>query len=387
MTTALHQLLLCLIVVPPLLCSGVNGYVVPLVQSPTPNNVRNRKSYRWIERDGDLTRKTMQRTQQSSNNNGDYTTSQTSSNGDAEPDLFDYFDPLLSPHAYPKGIGAPIDNKIKSLVRYDDDIEQQQEELVEEVGRSVDAYTPMQSLNSDDLGWGSSSRSDVQKKSYQLKKPFGISLPGSDDEVIDKKEASLPMTDSTELRNIDTSNIFDPTLSPHFYTKGSVPDVIIGDGESSTFEINSNNGKSDSKEMTTIGILLMDHGSRNPASNERLHELAKLYQHQFATSVSSPTNKNVRVVVKAAHMEIALPSIEDGLSALIQENVQEIICHPYFLSPGRHVVEDIPQIVKAAIETLSISIPVKTTRPIGSETNIMINAINSLVNETSDYLQ
>jgi sirohydrochlorin ferrochelatase len=57
------------------------------------------------------------------------------------------------------------------------------------------------------------------------------------------------------------------------------------------------------------------------------------------------------------------------------------------LSPGRHVVEDIPQLVNAAIQTLSITIPVKTTRPIGSETDIMIRAINTLVQETSEHLE
>lgn len=301
------------------------------------------------------------------------TSQQQQTNGNNEPDLFDYFDPLLSPHAYPNGIGASAntnDAPIKSLVRYDEDDEDKENAAKIPL---TDA-NPSISLQGDDLGWGSNSRSDFQKKSYQLKKPFGISFPGSNDDDDDDDKGTNPKQVS-----FDTSAIFDPTLSPHMYTNGFVPEVIIGDDVVNSR--NNENVKGNKEEAAIIGILLMDHGSRNAASNERLHELAQLYQQQFATAT------NIRVVVKAAHMEIASPSIQDGLSALLQENVHEIICHPYFLSPGRHVVEDIPQLVKEAIQTLSISIPVKTTRPVGSETNIMINAINSLVKETSEYLQ
>ena len=301
------------------------------------------------------------------------TTQQQQTGNGEEPDLFDYFDPLLSPHAYPNGIGASAttnDAPFKSLVRYDED-EEDKEKTAE---KALTDTNPRTALQGDDLGWGSNSRSDFPKKSYQLKKPFGISLPGSDDDD-EYDKGTKPKQVS-----FDTSVVFDPTLSPHMYTNGFVPEVIIGDDVVNSS--NNENMNGNVKEAAVIGILLMDHGSRNAASNERLQELAQLYQQQFATATAS-----IRVVVKAAHMEIAAPSIEDGLSALLQENVQEIICHPYFLSPGRHVVEDIPQLVQAAIQTLSISIPVKTTRPIGSETSIMISAINSLVKETSEYLQ
>jgi sirohydrochlorin ferrochelatase len=57
----------------------------------------------------------------------------------------------------------------------------------------------------------------------------------------------------------------------------------------------------------------------------------------------------------------------------------EIICHPYFLSPGRHVVEDIPQIIQEAITSLQIEIPVITIDPLGSNTQLMLGAIHSLV--------
>jgi sirohydrochlorin ferrochelatase len=89
-------------------------------------------------------------------------------------------------------------------------------------------------------------------------------------------------------------------------------------------------------------------------------------------------------------MEIATPSIPQGLEWLVSQQVDEIICHPYFLSPGRHVTQDIPQIVQQAIQDLQIdpmSIPVRTTEPVGSNTLLMMGAIHALVKEHSQVLR
>ena len=75
------------------------------------------------------------------------------------------------------------------------------------------------------------------------------------------------------------------------------------------------------------------------------------------------------------------------LTRFFQIEKDEIICHPYFLSPGRHVREDIPRIVNEAVSSLEIEIPVITTDPVGSNTQLMIGAIHSLVRENSDVLQ
>jgi sirohydrochlorin ferrochelatase len=86
-------------------------------------------------------------------------------------------------------------------------------------------------------------------------------------------------------------------------------------------------------------------------------------------------------------MEIATPTIQDGIASLLELGVDEIVCHPFFLSPGRHVQEDIPRIVKDAIDALKVSIPVKTSAHVGSQTEIMIGAIHSLVSETSEIIE
>lgn len=222
-----------------------------------------------------------------------------------EPDLFEYFDPLLSPHAYPNGISP--DSKPEPP--------------------------------------------DSNERRFNP--------PGFDPFGINEKTGVATTKVKEERPVVDPTAVFDPTLSPHAYPNG-VPDIVVGDP--------------DAPEPKVVGVLLMDHGSRNPAANERLIKLAELYQETMGSST---------VIVRAAHMEIATPSIPDGLRSLLEAGVDEIVCHPYFLSPGRHVVEDIPEIVQSAIETLEIEIPITTTDPVGSKTDVMIGAIHSLVTESS----
>ena len=67
--------------------------------------------------------------------------------------------------------------------------------------------------------------------------------------------------------------------------------------------------------------------------------------------------------------------------------VDEIICHPYFLSPdGRHVSEDIPEIVNAAIESLNIEVPIITTEPTGADMFMMVKLVQSICEESSQVL-
>jgi sirohydrochlorin ferrochelatase len=46
--------------------------------------------------------------------------------------------------------------------------------------------------------------------------------------------------------------------------------------------------------------------------------------------------------VACAFLELAEPSIPDGLRAAIAAGADEVVVLPYFLSAGRHVVTDIP---------------------------------------------
>jgi hypothetical protein len=225
----------------------------------------------------------------------------------------DLFDPLLSPHAYPNGVDAG-------------------------------PVTEKQSNNN----------TTPPKK----KKPFGFRTNGEDFEPTNN---SISFHNNPQQSSLQPINVFDPTISPHRYPNGT-PDRVV--------DLSAPNHHK-------IGILLMDHGSRNSHSNQRLQDLAQLYQSRLSSSC----------IVRAAHMEIAEPSIPQVLRQFVLEDqVDQIICHPYFLSPGRHVTQDIPQIVQQAIIELSQEVnelpPIVTTDPVGAQTDVMIAAIHNLVQQS-----
>ena len=89
--------------------------------------------------------------------------------------------------------------------------------------------------------------------------------------------------------------------------------------------------------LETTGVLIIDHGSRRQASNDLLMEVAKMFAQ--ATPFS---------LVRAAHMELAQPSIEAGFRRLIGDGAKLVVAFPYFLSPGRHWKQDIPRLVADA---------------------------------------
>ena len=85
-------------------------------------------------------------------------------------------------------------------------------------------------------------------------------------------------------------------------------------------------------------ILLIDHGSVREAANHMLECMAALVQ-----TMAGPD-----VVVRYAHMELAGPSVADGVAACVEAGATEIVAFPYMLSPGKHSTRDIPRLVTEA---------------------------------------
>lgn len=84
-------------------------------------------------------------------------------------------------------------------------------------------------------------------------------------------------------------------------------------------------------------VLLVDHGSKRAEANRRLHELAR-----------ELAERGPYDIVEAAHMEIAAPDIAAGFARCAERGAESVVVHPFFLSPGRHVVEDIPRLCREA---------------------------------------
>lgn len=86
------------------------------------------------------------------------------------------------------------------------------------------------------------------------------------------------------------------------------------------------------------GFLLVDHGSRRTLSNQQLEAMAAMLQQRYPD-----------IPCIAAHMEIAQPDIATAARRLISAGVNHIHVLCYFLSNGRHISDDIPQLVKEAL--------------------------------------
>jgi len=80
-------------------------------------------------------------------------------------------------------------------------------------------------------------------------------------------------------------------------------------------------------------LLLVAHGSRRAASNQEIRGLTAALSEQARKRFGH---------VGCAFLEIAEPSIPDGIEAAVRAGAREVVVLPYFLSAGRHVAEDIP---------------------------------------------
>jgi sirohydrochlorin ferrochelatase len=85
---------------------------------------------------------------------------------------------------------------------------------------------------------------------------------------------------------------------------------------------------------TNKALLVVAHGSRREASNDEVRCLSKLIEQKCGERYQ---------LVKVAFLELADPSIPNGIEECIKAGAGEVVVMPYFLSAGRHVATDIPQ--------------------------------------------
>lgn len=100
-------------------------------------------------------------------------------------------------------------------------------------------------------------------------------------------------------------------------------------------------------------LLIVDHGSRRPQANNMLKDVAQLVR-----------QKRPDLIVHIAHMELAEPTIAQGVQACVDDGATHIVVHPYMLSPGRHATQDIPQMAQDAAKNFP-HVTITTTAPLG----------------------
>lgn len=106
--------------------------------------------------------------------------------------------------------------------------------------------------------------------------------------------------------------------------------------------------------------LLIDHGSRRAEANTLIAEVA--------ARVKARLGENA--VVEGAHMELAEPSIADAFARCVEQGATRVVAHPFMLTKGRHVSEDIPRLVAEAAE-LHEGIEFVIAAPLGSHDGVI----------------
>lgn len=94
--------------------------------------------------------------------------------------------------------------------------------------------------------------------------------------------------------------------------------------------------------LSMRSLLVVAHGSRRQAANDEVEALTKVICQQLVSNNPLGITR-----VSTAFLELAEPSIEQGIDALLTEGSQDIWLMPYFLTNGRHVSVDIPEIVES----------------------------------------
>ncbi len=106
-------------------------------------------------------------------------------------------------------------------------------------------------------------------------------------------------------------------------------------------------------------ILLIDHGSRRAEANRLLEAVAERLRRR------APEH-----IVAVAHMELAAPSLAEGIAACVAQGAESVVVHPYFLGPGRHTRSDIPALVRAAAERHP-GLPIRISEPLGLDERLV----------------
>jgi sirohydrochlorin ferrochelatase len=128
-------------------------------------------------------------------------------------------------------------------------------------------------------------------------------------------------------------------------------------------------------EKQLLGIIILDHGSKRDESNVYVQEIARLFQEQTDFHIVEP-----------AHMELASPDIDTAYHACVQRGAKYIVVHPYFLAPGRHWHEHIPELARMAAQKHPQTACV-VTPPLGihdAMVDIMATRIENALSPTSE---
>jgi sirohydrochlorin ferrochelatase len=112
--------------------------------------------------------------------------------------------------------------------------------------------------------------------------------------------------------------------------------------------------------MPSRHLLIVAHGSRRQASNLEVEALADRVR-----DLDDPDIDQVAV----AFLELAEPSIPEGLARCVERGAEEIVVFPYFLAAGTHVARDIPEAL-AEFEARHPQVKLRLASHLGASTSL-----------------
>jgi len=113
--------------------------------------------------------------------------------------------------------------------------------------------------------------------------------------------------------------------------------------------------------MSKNALLIIAHGSRKASSNDEVVTVVSKLKEHLGDSFD-------RICV--AFLELATPSIEDGIRECLLGGATHIVIVPYFLALGKHVSIDIPEVIKQQ-QLLYPNVTFKFTAHLGSQEGIV----------------
>lgn len=105
-------------------------------------------------------------------------------------------------------------------------------------------------------------------------------------------------------------------------------------------------------------IVLVSHGSRSAKTKEEIEALIKILKQRSQISI-----------FEYAFLEIEKPNIPDGLDNCVAQGALEVLVLLNFLNAGRHVNDDIPEIVQHAAQKYP-NVHFKISSPVGQHPHI-----------------
>lgn len=116
-------------------------------------------------------------------------------------------------------------------------------------------------------------------------------------------------------------------------------------------------------------VVLVDHGSRREEANALLDAVAERARRVLG---------DVRVI--AAHMELEEPSLPAAIVQAAAAGATEVVVVPFFLSPGRHTVLDLPRLCAEGAAAAG-GVRWRLAAPLG-EDDLILEIIRRRVEET-----